>query len=165
MGLIRLAYVIFEDGHHLNTGTVPISGGPAWINFDRYSIDAKPDAPQSQEMMRGPMLQALLEDRFRLKVHRETKEIPVYALTVAKGGLKLKPFKQGSCVPIDFLSLQMSTLDSLAPNVRYCRNAFSGDGGIVTYEAQGTSMDEFSRIGFRGLDRPVINRTGIAGLL
>jgi uncharacterized protein (TIGR03435 family) len=39
-------------------------------------------------MMRGPMLQALLEDRFQVKVHRETRELAVYALTVAKNGLK-----------------------------------------------------------------------------
>ena len=44
------------------------------------------------------MLQALLEDRFKLRIRRETREIPVYELAVAKGGLKLSPFKQGSCV-------------------------------------------------------------------
>jgi uncharacterized protein (TIGR03435 family) len=92
------------------------------------------------------MLQALLEDRFHLKVRRETREIPVYALTLAKGGLKLKAFQKGSCVPIDFLNLEMSTLDSLSPDVHYCRNAGSEEGGIVTYEAQGTSLDEFSKI-------------------
>ena len=164
MGLIRSAYVMFADGAHISRAVVPISGGPAWVSSDRYTIDAKPDAPQSQETMNGPMLQTLLEDRFRLKVHRETREIPVYALTVAKGGSKLKPFQKGSCVPIDFLNLRMSTLDSLASDVHYCRNAGSEENGLVTYEAQGTSLDEFSSIVFR-LDRPVVNRTGIAGLL
>ena len=47
------------------------------------------------------MLQALLEDRFKLKIHRESREVAVYALTVAKGGPKLKPFKEGSCTPVD----------------------------------------------------------------
>ncbi len=164
MGLIRMAYVIFADGHHLNTVPVPISGGPAWISSDRYTIDAKPEVVQSQEMMHGPMLQTLLEDRFHLTVDRETREIPVYALTLARGGLRLKAFQKGSCVPIDFLNLQMSTLESLKPDVHYCRNAGSEDGGIVTYEAQGTSLDEFSKIAFRSLDRPVINKTGVAGL-
>jgi uncharacterized protein (TIGR03435 family) len=41
-------------------------------------------------MMRGPMLRALLEDRFALKIRRETREMPVYLLTVAKGGFKLQ---------------------------------------------------------------------------
>jgi uncharacterized protein (TIGR03435 family) len=41
--------------------------------------------------MAGPMLRALLEDRFKLRVHRETKEVPVYFLRVAKNGPKLEP--------------------------------------------------------------------------
>jgi uncharacterized protein (TIGR03435 family) len=164
MGLIRTAYVMFADGQHIGAVPFPVSGGPAWIGSDRYTIDAKADVPQSQEMMHGPMLQTLLEDRFHLKVHRETREIPVYELSVASGGAKLKPFNVGSCVPIDFLHLRMSTLESLKPDVHYCRNAGSEEGGIVTYEAQGTSLDEFSKIAFRGFDRPVIDETGIAGL-
>ena len=135
-----------------------------WISSERYTIDAKPEAVQSQEMMHGPMLQTLLEDRFHLKVHRETREIPVYELTVARAGLKLKAFQKDSCVPIDFLNLQMSTLESLKPGVHYCRNAGSEEGGVVTYEAQGTSLDEFSKVALGGLDRPVIDKTSIAGL-
>jgi uncharacterized protein (TIGR03435 family) len=42
-------------------------------------------------MLEGPMLQALLEDRFKLNIRRETREIPVYELTVAKKGFKLAP--------------------------------------------------------------------------
>lgn len=163
LGLIRMAYVMFADGHHISRDRTPISGGPGWLNSDRYTIEAKLDGPQRQEMMHGPMLQTLLESRFHLKVHRETREIPVYALIVAKGGPKLKPFKEGSCTPIDFLNLQMHTLDSLSPDVHYCRNVFDEEGGIVTYEAQGASMDEFSNIAFGGLDRPVINKTGLKG--
>ena len=52
-------------------------------------------------MMRGPMMQALLEERFQLKIHRQTKEVPAYLMTVAKGGLKLQPTVEGSCVPFD----------------------------------------------------------------
>jgi len=164
MGLIRMAYVMFADGRHISRGPLPISGGPAWISSERFTIDAKLESPQSQEMMRGPMLQALLEERFHLKVHRETREIPVYELTLARGGLKLKGFQEGSCVPIDFLNLRMSTLESLAPDVHYCRNAGSEEGGIVTYEAQGTSIDAFAKIVLGNLDRPVINKTRVRGL-
>jgi uncharacterized protein (TIGR03435 family) len=52
-------------------------------------------ADRSQMML---MLQTVLADRFRLKVHRETKEGPVYILSVAKGGARLSPSKDGSCV-------------------------------------------------------------------
>jgi len=80
-----------------------ISGGPEWIDSERYDIDAKAERIAKSEMMQGPMLQALLEDRFKLKIHHGTREIPVYNLTVAKDGSKLQPFKEGSCTPNDFL--------------------------------------------------------------
>jgi uncharacterized protein (TIGR03435 family) len=44
--------------------------------------------------MDGPTLRALLEDRFKLKVHREIREVPVYSLTLAKSGPQLKPFRK-----------------------------------------------------------------------
>jgi uncharacterized protein (TIGR03435 family) len=47
------------------------------------------------------MLQSVLEDRFQLKIHRETEEVPMYNLTLAKGGLKLKPMEPGGCVEHD----------------------------------------------------------------
>jgi uncharacterized protein (TIGR03435 family) len=46
----------------------------------------------------GPLLQSRLEDRFQLVVHRETRQMPMMALTVAKKGLKLRPSKEGTCV-------------------------------------------------------------------
>ena len=84
----------------------PIKGSPAWVNSERYTIDAKGEGPARQEMMRGPMMQALLHDRFKLRVHRESREIPVYNLTVAKGGPKLQPYRDGSCVPLDLFILE-----------------------------------------------------------
>ena len=74
-----------------------IVGGPAWIDSERYAIEAKADGNASRAQM-FLMLQSLLEDRFQLKIHRETRELPVYALVPARGGLKLPPPKEGSCV-------------------------------------------------------------------
>ena len=63
--------------------------GPDWIKGERFDILAKmPDGSNKDQM--PEMLQALLADRFQLKVHRETREDNVYALVVAKGGPKLK---------------------------------------------------------------------------
>ena len=99
--LVQQAYGLFADGQMNPGSSLTVVGGPAWITSDFYEIDAKAEGPQGHAMMNGPMLQALLEDRFKLKIHRETRDVPVYALTVAAGGLKLEPF-QGSCTPRDF---------------------------------------------------------------
>ncbi len=58
----------------------------------RYMIEAKGD-PSATEAQVGEMVKALLADRFQLKVHQETRELPVYALIPAKGGIKLQPAK------------------------------------------------------------------------
>src|ERR1700722_2889194 len=85
--LIQNAYDVFP---------FQVSAGPGWIGSDRWDVDAKADGNLSTPEMIGPMLAALLEDRFRLKVHRETKQLPVYIMAVAKGGLKL-PESKAEC--------------------------------------------------------------------
>jgi uncharacterized protein (TIGR03435 family) len=111
------------------------------------------------------MMQALLEDRFNLKVHREIGEVPAYALTVSKGGPKLKPFREGSCTPIP-LDLILSTFPppDIPPNDRYCRNGGATKGGIQAIDLPATTLDDFARM-YLGLfaGRHVINKTGIPG--
>jgi len=63
--------------------------GPAWLESERYDIVAKVPSGATKEQFRL-MLQDLLAERFKLTLHRETKELPLYALVVAKGGSKLK---------------------------------------------------------------------------
>jgi uncharacterized protein (TIGR03435 family) len=67
-----------------------ITKGPAWLDTDKYDLTAKPDieGQPSLKQMRV-MVQKLLADRFQLAFHREKSELPVYAVTVAKGGPKL----------------------------------------------------------------------------
>jgi len=167
-GLIQMAYVLFADGRVHPRVFVPIEAGPGWIASERYTIDAKTEGAPNHATMHGPMLQALLEDRFHLKVHRETREIPVYLLTVAKGGLKLKPFQPGSCTPIDFdaffAQFPPPPLPEPPQGLRYCitRGISKGQNNLV--EAEGMSLDLFTRDYLGRLDRPVINKTGIAGL-
>jgi bla regulator protein blaR1 len=83
-----------------------LTGGPSWLNSDHYDIEATPERTADDDPEKQPVdfqkqmdvqrlrLQALLEDRFQLKFHRETKEGPIYALVVAKNGTKLKPSEQ-----------------------------------------------------------------------
>jgi uncharacterized protein (TIGR03435 family) len=73
-----------------------VVGGPAWINSEGYDIEAKPEGTADRKQM-WLMLQTLLADRFKLVLHRDTKELPVWALSVTKGGLKQPPPKEGGC--------------------------------------------------------------------
>jgi uncharacterized protein (TIGR03435 family) len=77
------------------------AGLPAWADEDRFDVEAKTDDDtvaamqklpvQEQEQQTMKMLQSLLADRFKLRVHYESKVQPTYELVLAKGGLKLKP--------------------------------------------------------------------------
>jgi uncharacterized protein (TIGR03435 family) len=85
-------------------GLQRLRGGPDWVYSDKYTIEAKapgldPSLPRNPDraVMLGPMLRALLEDRFKLEVHQELEDAPMFAMTVAKGGLKIKPMEAGSC--------------------------------------------------------------------
>jgi uncharacterized protein (TIGR03435 family) len=161
--LIQWAYILLADGKfHAITATTPIEGGPAWINSDLYEITAVTSSPESQEMMNGPMLQTLLEDRFQLKVRWVTKRVPVYALTVAKGGPKLSPHKDGTCVPIVF----GAPPPQVAPGQQLPTACGTGwnkrVGPNLVFEPRGMSMEQFAD--WFTLDRPVIDETGIKGL-
>ncbi|HEY4089679.1 MAG TPA: M56 family metallopeptidase, partial [Bryobacteraceae bacterium] len=99
--LIQDAYIRFADGNSGNPMLTPltkIEGGPTWIDNDRYTVEAEPEESTTGAMMGGPMMQTLLEDRFQLRAHRETREGLIYELIVAKGGSKLLPAKQGPCL-------------------------------------------------------------------
>jgi len=95
IALIRNAYWTRDD---------QLTGGPAWIKTDGYDIEATgerlmvPVAKGPPDRRAHLMLQMLLEDRFQLKVHLETRVGPVYELTVAKGGLKMPVQPPESCV-------------------------------------------------------------------
>ena len=89
--VIRRAYFLgVEDGAR-------VRGGPDWVRSALYTIEAVAAGAADAQTMRGPMLRALLERRFGLKVHVETEQFPVLQLTVAPGGLKMK---EGTCTPV-----------------------------------------------------------------
>jgi uncharacterized protein (TIGR03435 family) len=84
--VVALAYDIPPAS--LNPYEGAVLSGPSWVNNEIYNIDAKADTPTTQAQLKL-MLQRLLADRFKLKLHKETKEMPVYALAVGKNGTKL----------------------------------------------------------------------------
>jgi uncharacterized protein (TIGR03435 family) len=65
-----------------------VSGGPGWLDLDEFDIDARAGGTATKDQLRG-MLQALLAQRFHLAIHRDSKEMRVYALSVDKGGPRL----------------------------------------------------------------------------
>jgi uncharacterized protein (TIGR03435 family) len=157
---IRGAYGSYGAGRNPNVRAPTVVGGPGWIDTDRYDIVARAPPKTGLDEMYGPMMRALLEERFQLKIHSEIRELPVYALTVGRGGAKLTPSKPGSCVAIDIKSVLQAP-----PGPNYCGRFQTTRGAVRTADAQGITVAAFSMRLFRDMpDRPVVNRTGIAGL-
>jgi uncharacterized protein (TIGR03435 family) len=83
-------FALVEWAYHIEA--FRIVGDPSWMTSDHFDIEAKAEGNASMDQFRW-MLQTLLADRFDLKLHRETRELPRYGLVVAKGGPKLKAGK------------------------------------------------------------------------
>jgi uncharacterized protein (TIGR03435 family) len=147
-----------------------IVGGAAWIGSERYELDAKTDSSASRAQM-FLMLQSLLEDRFQLKIHRETRELAVYALLPARRGLKLPPPKDGGCVqpapdaPSDWVGGRMAP-----PAQGPLPRATCGVASVMLAAPLGAriqggkiAMPEFIRVLSMVLGRSVIDKTGFTG--
>jgi uncharacterized protein (TIGR03435 family) len=161
---IRETYALFPNGSRDRRGVlVKIEGGPEWVHRDLYSVNAK--APEGADLgsVAGAMMQSLLEDRFKLKVHRETRQVPVYALQVMKSGLRLPPAKVPCFVELSG-PLPWKPGEKPPP--------FCGHTGEQTkngLEVHGATMADFAlaisapRIPLVLDPRLVIDRTGVAG--
>jgi uncharacterized protein (TIGR03435 family) len=136
-------------------------GLPGWANSDHFDIEARMDAdtvaalkklsPDEVNAQRRLMLQALLADRFKLKIHRETKELQLYTLVVAKGGPKLK---------------------EADPNDTYANGPKGPDGvshaGMMfmlngELKAQGIPISNLTRFISQQTHRQVLDGTGLKG--
>jgi uncharacterized protein (TIGR03435 family) len=158
--LIDQAYSIFAGGQSkLPPYPVPIERLPSWADSERYTIEAKSQGNPGAGTMRGPMLQALLEDRVALKIRRETREGRVYLMTVAKGGPKLPPVK-GGCTPIS-LALPVP----IPAGQNSCRASFQAKGANQMFDDPGFDMDSFAMWITRaaGFDGPLLDKTGLTG--
>jgi len=125
-----------------------ISGGPAWLDTDRFDVEAKSESnPDRAQMLR--MFQSLLEDRFQLKVRREQREGAIYALTVARGGPKLAAaeLKTGERTGV----FNGRTGAPTAAAISYWKQGRHATIAMLANSLEGT------------LGRPVRDRTEIAG--
>lgn len=134
-----------------------VTGGPAWFDSDRYNIDAKagshPVANPQYVALQRRMLQTLLRDRFHLAMHRETKELPIYELTVAKGGPKME---RATCIE------RITGDTAIAPGktaADYCGGTMLGRGRIEGPAGMAFLADLLSG----PLGRTVVDKTGLAG--
>ena len=84
--LINLAYDIDND---------KILGGPSWLDLDRFDVSARAPEGSTPEQAKL-MLQALLAERFSLKLHKDSKELPGYGLSAGGGGLRCVPELPGA---------------------------------------------------------------------
>jgi uncharacterized protein (TIGR03435 family) len=180
MSLIQDAYVIFAEGQHRSPSSVQmpaIEKAPSWISSDLYTIDAKAEGAPGQPAMLGPMMQALLEERFLLKLHKESRSGPALELTVAKGGSHLK-VNDGTCsvdvpataLPRDeatgrpvpgFSSGHISPPKQPGVPCRFRLNLNNGPNQL--FVASAMTIEDFCSHLSRVTRRTVIDRTGLTG--
>jgi uncharacterized protein (TIGR03435 family) len=130
-------------------------GGPDWINTAHFDIDARAEGTPSQDQMLE-MLRTLLADRFKLVVHKEQKDSPVYALTVARRDGRLGARLRRS----DVECLAPDSGPAAPPAAPRPRCGFRLGNGVLS--GQGATMARLaSEMSFVG--RQVIDRTGLAG--
>jgi uncharacterized protein (TIGR03435 family) len=152
--VIAIAYEVpFQSAQRL-------AGAPDWTRAERFDIEAA--APEGaipptasareRDAILHRMLQGLLEDRFKLVVRRETKEMPVYAVVVGKKGIKLDKsgMDEKDCPNDD------------QPNKVSCHNFHGGQGRGLHSDA--ATLEDAATFVSNWSDRPVVDQTGIKTL-
>jgi bla regulator protein BlaR1 len=151
--LIQLAYQIQQ---------AQILGGEVWFRSDRYDVDAKISAAELEKLHqlntpqasleRHGMIQALLADRFKLALHRETRQLPVYALVVGPAGPKMQIAKPGDTYPN---GIKYPTGKAIVPGLLSPK-----DGELV---GQGIPIAHLVESLADKLERPLLDKTGLTG--
>jgi len=149
-----------------------VRGGPGWVYSDRYTINAETSdraaagptgGPIPDTLLLGPMLRLLLEDRFQLKTHRDTEEVTMYSLTIAKGGLKIKPMEEGGCVPFD-LSTGRRPWEVFKPGEKpLCSQGTGVAESDWTIYGAGQAMSNLAGMLTTVTGRHVFDKTGLSG--
>jgi uncharacterized protein (TIGR03435 family) len=160
--LVQYAYRWDGGRPFLNSQIV---GVPDWGLNDRFDVQAK--AADGRVVTQGEleaMTQAMLEDRFQLKTHREMRVLPVYSLVVAKGGAKLK--RSADQTPPSDDERPRVFDPSAAPRGRFRTIARPSPSGGITIALTGTAIaiPRLLNILQQYLDRPLIDASGVDGL-
>ncbi len=178
--MIRIAYLGLFGNGLLNSSAPPggdtkwLRNAPPWVNSDWYTVDAetedpaanKPDPPgqRDSEKVMEQMLQLVLEDRFQLKIHRDTEDVPMYDLAVAKGGLKLKPMEPGGCIEHD--PTKGTDASEMFPpgKTPMCTIWLHMNGPDWVLDAAGQNPGSLVGMLSNALNRHVFDKTGVTGL-
>jgi uncharacterized protein (TIGR03435 family) len=134
-----------------------ISDGPSWIDNERYDILAKADTAVPEKQVVGPMLRALLEDRFRLKLRRETKELPVLNLTQTSGG------KLTTAKTVDCADAVPATSNAGSPALPCHEVVLALSPTSVRLRGEQASTGQLAVTLANILGRPVVDKTAFAG--
>ena len=140
-----------------------IVGGPGWISSDRFDIEAKADSSATAGSM-AAMLRNLLIERFKLTVHRETRDLPIYALVMARSDGRLGP-KLASNVDCDAVAEEAVARGGAPPPVKAgeappCSIGFSGLGQM---SVRSKPMADVVRVLSQLTEQVVVDGTGISG--
>ena len=161
--LISYAYKVPTNQSPRMVGIPDWAGGPEGV----YDVEAKSDMPPGLSMQARndrvrAMVQALLVDRFKLVIRRESKEMPVYALLVAKGGPKLQraDIDEKDCPEASLNALGPVSTSTPMPDVCH---AFTGGMGRGLH-AKAANMSDLASFVENWTDRPLLDKTGIQGL-
>lgn len=153
-GLVNITGLPLREMIKFAYSAVEVVGGPAWIGTDRFDVEARAPAGAKLETA---MLRTLLAERFKLQVHTENRELPIYDLVMARQDRAFGPrLSRSTCAP------PMAT-DAQQPGVRPCVPFRLGGGASIT--AEGVTMEELAArlAGFPAVQRPVRDRTGLTG--
>ena len=169
--MISLAYErygrpLLNASGGLASGAGKLRGGPPWVRRDKYRIEAKAVGTPGTKVMEGPMLRAILEDRFQLKIKRETEEAPMYALVVAKGGLKIQPVGPDDCrkrTPDDNFTYEQILAAIRRGEKPYCGMNGGSEGPNIIMDFGGSTLSSFAGFLSGSMDRHVLDKTGIDG--
>jgi uncharacterized protein (TIGR03435 family) len=159
--LIQFAYATHNApyaGHIIPLPASEIIGGPPWIDSEGWDIVAKSQPADSKQYLR--MWQTLLADRFKLRLHRETRDLPIYVLTAAESGFKLPAPRNLGCV-----SFPAGTKPHQVPGKVDC-GYISGPGSQpACCTMRGRKLHMADLIGELAsiLDRPISDHTGFTG--
>jgi uncharacterized protein (TIGR03435 family) len=190
MLLVQSAYGVNKDR---------MSGIPDWFNTEHYDVDAKMDAETAEalkkldkdqlKLVRQKMLQALLAERFKLTMHTETKDLPIYNLVIAKSGVKMQESKPEDPAAKDSKDSKDSALNSALSQAKSANGpvrvgdsggggksisigpggsgtvSFSSvrGGGMHSSTGKGVPIDNLLTMLTSAVGRPVFDKTGLKG--